>query len=174
MTLLSRTRLRPTSLSGRSRPDDPALAWEIPVLGDNDPGQEAYMLLGAAWRSSTARLVRTGDGFDAVRVPQSYAAAALEVLRRCGARRGAVPSDSGLWTFFVPPDSGSLPWPTWVTYLSGPTVRIPPRPARSDGLNLRWITRGEPTGQLLTAPFVLCPIFTTLVLPSPDPTLDRA
>lgn len=115
----------------------------------------------------------TEGDFDAVRVVQLYAAAALEILRRSGARLGAVPADNGFWTFFVPPDSHSLPWPSWVTYLSGPTVRIPPRAARRNGLRLRWITRGEPVGQLLTAAFVLCPILTALASPISDPARDR-
>lgn len=173
MTPLSRTLVRPTVSVGPLRPDVPAPAWTIPTVTGDDPGREAYLLLGSAWRSSTARLVRTGDGFDAVRVVQPYAAPALEHLRRCGARLGAVPADNGFWTFFVPPDSATLPWPSWVTYLSGPTVRIPPRAARSDGLSLRWITRGKPVGQLLTAPFVLCPILTALASPIPDPARDR-
>jgi hypothetical protein len=113
--------------------------------------------------------VPTGGDFDAVRVPQPYAAPALEQLRR----RGAVLAERDLWTFFVPPDSHSLPWPSWITYLSGPTVRIPPRASRGDGLRLRWVTRGEPVGQLLTAPFVLCPILTALASPIPDPARDR-
>jgi hypothetical protein len=136
---------------------------------EGDLGGEAQTLLGAAWRSTTASLVLTGDGFDAVRVLQPYAAPALEILRRSGARRGAVLCDSGYWTFFVPPLSDSLPWPSWITYLSGPVVRIPPRAARGNRLSLQWITRGEPTGQLLTGPFVLCPVLTALAHPTPDP-----
>ncbi|MER5210950.1 hypothetical protein ABT063_10305 [Streptomyces sp. NPDC002838] len=172
MTPLSQTLVRPTVSVGLPRADVPGPVWGIPLVFD-DPGREAYRLLGSAWRSPIARLMRTGGDFDAVRVPQPYAAPALEYLRRLGARRGAVPAERDVWTFFVPPLSDDLPWPPWVTYLSGPTVWIPPRAARGDGLSLRWITRGEPVGQLLTAPFVLCPILTALAAPIPGPARAR-
>ncbi|MFD0437299.1 hypothetical protein [Streptomyces chartreusis] len=169
---MSQTLVRPTAPVRPPRADAPAPVWGIPLVVD-DPGREAYELLGSAWRSSIARLMRTGGGFDVVRVPQPYAAPALEHLRRRGARRGAVPAEGDVWTFFVPPLSGDLPWPPWVTYLSGPSVWIPPRAARGDGLSLRWITRGEPVGQLLTAPFVLCAVLTALAASIPGPACAR-
>jgi len=172
VTPLSQTLVRPTTSVDPPRADAPAPVWNIPLV-DDDPGREAYRLLGSAWRSSIARLIQTGGDFDAVRVPQPYAAPAFEHLRRRGARRGAVPAEQAVWTFFVPPLSGDLPWPRLATYLSGPTVWIPPRAARSDELSLRWITRGEPVGQLLTAPFLLCAVLTALAASIPGPARAR-
>jgi hypothetical protein len=163
--LLPRTLVRPNASVGPLRADVPAPAWTIPTLPGDDPGREACRLLGSAWRSPTPRLVPTGGDFDAVRVPQPYAAPALEQLRR----RGAVLAERDLWTFFVPPRSHRLPWPPWATYVSGLTVRIPPRASRSDGLRLWWVTRGEPVGRLLTEPFVLCPILAALAPSGPGP-----
>jgi hypothetical protein len=172
VTPLSQTLVRPTTAADPPHADVPVPGWNIPLVVD-DPGGEAYRLLGSAWRSSIPRPMHTGGDFDAVRVPQPYAAPALEHLRRRGARRGAVPAEGAVWTFFVPPLSGDLRWPPWATYLSGPTVWIPPRAARSDELSLRWITRGEPVGQLLTTPFVLCAVLTALAASIPGPARAR-
>lgn len=139
--------------------------WKIPTLAENDPGHEAYALLGPAWRSSTACPVETGHCFDVLRTPQPTAGPALDQFWACG----AVTADGDCWNFFVPPRSGGLPWPPWVTYLSGPVVQIPPRAARDDSLSLRWITRGYPTGRLLTTPSALFHILTALAPPSPEP-----
>ncbi|MGW1002152.1 hypothetical protein ACWDBD_20010 [Streptomyces sp. NPDC001118] len=148
MTALFRTLVRPPAASS------PEPAWEIPTLPGGEPGREAYALLGPAWRSSSARLVDTGHGFDVVRAPQLYASAALDQLRELGARRGAVAAEGDCWTFFVPPGSYLRPWPSYAAYLSGPAVWVPPRSARSNDLHMRWITR-EPTGHLLTDPLSL-------------------
>nr|WP_024126521.1 hypothetical protein [Streptomyces sp. FR1]AHE39140.1 Hypothetical protein pFRL3_363c [Streptomyces sp. FR1] len=161
------TAARPPAPAGARPNASSQQAWKIPTLVDEDPGREAYTLLGSAWHSSTARLVQTGHDFDVVRVPQPHAASALEALRSGGARRGAVSAEGGCWHFFVPMRSGSLAWPPWVTYLSGPSVQIPPRAARDNRLSLRWITRGEPLGLLLTESSVLCPILTALSPPDP-------
>jgi hypothetical protein len=110
--------------------------------------------------------VRTGAGFDVVQAPQPNAAAALEHLRRLGARIGAVYADGNTWRFFVPPGSETLKWPPPAECLSGPSVRVPPRAARSASLDLRWITRGEPAGQLLTHPTFLWAALTALTLPA--------
>ncbi|EGX59201.1 MULTISPECIES: hypothetical protein [Streptomyces] len=141
--------------------------YTIPTLAANDPGREAYLLLGSAWRSSKACLVQTGQRFDVVRAPQQICAPVLAHLRSHRVQHGAVFAESGCWDFFVPLGSGRLLWPHWVTYLGGPTVQIPPRAARDDTLNLRWITRGAPTGQLLTDPEVLRPTLTGLAPTDP-------
>ncbi|MET7490296.1 hypothetical protein [Streptomyces sp. NPDC005538] len=149
------------------RPSDPAgpllpvpLAWVIPTLGDEDPGREAYVLLGLVWRSPIACAVATGYGFDAVQVQQSSAVSALERLHALSTSHGAVSAEEDRWTFFVPPGSGRFPWPSSVTYISGPSVRLPPRAARDAAFSLRWITRGQPTGKLLTLPDELIPALT--------------
>ncbi|MGW1787049.1 hypothetical protein ACWCQQ_49585 [Streptomyces sp. NPDC002143] len=142
------------------------LLYTAPIP-EYDPGREAYLLLGLAWRSRTARLVETGHCFDVVRTPQQIAAPVLDHLRSHGKRLGVVSADDGCWNFFVPLLSSRLQWPHWVNYLSGPTVQIPPRAARDEGLRLQWITRGEPTGRLLTDPDVLCPTLTALAPPDP-------
>ena len=141
--------------------------YTIPTLAEDDPGREAHLLLGSAWRSSKACPVQTGHRFDVVRAPQQTCAQVLVHLRSDGGRHGAVFAEGDCWGFFVPPGSGRLLWPHWITYLSGPTVQIPPRAACPDGLSLRWITRGAPTGQLLTDPDVLCPGLTALAPPDP-------
>ncbi|MEV7887489.1 hypothetical protein ACWD3I_25895 [Streptomyces sp. NPDC002817] len=158
--------LRRTTAPSRdaTAPAKPPYTAPIP---EYDPGREAYLLLGPAWRSSTARLVETGHYFDVVRTPQQIAAPVLDHLRAHGERLGAVSAEDGCWSFFVPLCSGRLPWPYWVSYLSGPRAQIPPRAARGKGLRLQWITRGEPTGRFLTDPDVLCP--TLIALAPPDP-----
>ncbi|MDQ0765579.1 hypothetical protein [Streptomyces canus] len=153
MTPLFRTLVRPSASAS------PAQAWEIPTLPGGEPGREAYALLGSAWRSSAARLVDTGRGFDVVRAPRPYASAALDQLREHGARRGAVAAEGDCWTFFVPPGSNDRPWPSYADYVSGPAVWVPPRSARSDDLHLRWITR-EPAGHLLADPHWLSALLT--------------
>lgn len=158
--------------SGSSgRPATPA--WVIPTLPGDDPDREAYLLLGSAWRSSTAQLVDTGGGFDAVRAPQPYASVALDQLCEFGVRRGAVAANGDWWMFFVPPGSNG-PWPSYVAYVSGPAVWVPPRSARTNDRQLRWITR-KPAGRLLTDPVSLCAALSTptdagppLVGPAPD------
>lgn len=134
----------------------------------DDPCREAYTLLGSAWRSSAARLVDTGRGFDVVQASQPYASAALEELRELGARRGAVAAEGDVWAFFVPPGSIGRPWPSHAAHVSGPAVWVPPRGARSNDLHLRWITR-EPTGRLLTDPKALCAALGTPTAAGPQP-----
>ncbi|KOU80357.1 hypothetical protein ADK61_09270 [Streptomyces sp. XY66] len=141
--------------------------WTIPTADEDDPGREAYALLGSAWRSSTIRLIETGRCFDVILTPQQIASLALDQLRSHGEWRGAVSAEGSCWNFYVPLRSGALPWPPWATYLSGPMVQIPPRAARDERLSLRWISRGDPTGRLLTAPAALCPILTALTPPDP-------
>lgn len=143
-------------------------AWVIPTLADDDPGREAYALLGTAWRSSTTRAVATGGSFDAVETEQRYAGQALERLRALGASRGAVSAEGDRWTFFIPLGSGRFAWPPSVTYISGPAVRLPPRSARGAGFSLRWISRGEPTGKFLTPPDELVTVLTEIT-PVPSP-----
>ncbi|MER5572347.1 hypothetical protein [Streptomyces massasporeus] len=170
MTPLLRTLLRPRVSSSQLS----AQPWKIPTL-PGDPGREAYMLLGSAWRSSVAQLVDTGRGFGVVRAPQSYASLALHKLRELGAQRGAVAAEGDCWTFFVPPGSND-PWPSYATYVSGPAVWVPPRGARSSDLHLRWITR-EPAGRLLTDSEALCAALNSpaAVGPPPvDPSPDHA
>lgn len=127
------------------------------------------MLLGPAWRSSTPRQVHTGHGFDVVRTSQPYAAPALDQLRRFGARHGAVSAEGDCWSFYVPPGSHAARWPTCATYVSGPSVWVPPRGARNSDLHLRWITR-EPTGRLLTDPAALCAALATPTAAGPPPS----
>ncbi|WP_019061534.1 hypothetical protein [Streptomyces prunicolor] len=129
---------------------------------EGDRSSEGYALLGRAWQSTVPAQVRTGECFAAVLTQQAYGAAALARLRRVSERRrGAVIADGGTYTFFVPLNSDSLPWPPCATYLHGPEVRVPPRGARADHLSLRWASR-EPIGHLITAPMVLSPLLRAL------------
>lgn len=63
----------------RTTPPSPSLTvsaeppYTVPILTEDAPGREANLLLGSAWRSSTARLVETGHCFDVVRTPQQVA-----------------------------------------------------------------------------------------------------
>ncbi|MFF5304792.1 hypothetical protein ACFY5F_36090 [Streptomyces sp. NPDC013161] len=129
--------------------DVPAFQWAIPTLAADEPNRQAYQLLGPAWRSSTPTVISTGSDFDVVQVPQQYATVALDRLRSISTRGGAVYADGDDWRFFVPPGARRLPWPAPAVYLSGPALLTPPRGARGRGPGLRWITRGEPSGQLL-------------------------
>ncbi|MET9103738.1 hypothetical protein [Streptomyces antibioticus] len=167
MITIRRTKSRrPAPAGAHPKASDPR-PWTIPTAAEEDPGREAYALLGSAWRSSTIRLIETGRSFDVIRTPQQIASLALDQLRSHGERPGAVSAEGSRWNFYVPLRSGGLPWPPWATYVSGPMVPIPPRAARDERLSLRWITRGDPTGRLLTAPAALCPILTALAPPDP-------
>lgn len=148
--------------------DVPAPRWTIPTLAADETNPQAYQLLGPAWRSSTPTVISTGTHFDVVQVPQQYATAALDRLRSRGTRGGAVYADGDDWRFFVPPGAGRLPWPVPVLCVSGPALLAPPRGARGRGPGLRWISRGEPSGQLLwTQPTVLSATFAALMPPAP-------
>lgn len=131
----------------------------MPAL--DDPEQEAFGLLGQAWRSSTATALPTGRAFDVVQAPAHHAAPVLLQLKRLGLPQGAVFADGNVWHFFVPLGSGYVPprlggpgWPPPANYLSGEWITIPPRRARTADLPLRWVTR-SPAGRLLTAPIWL-------------------
>jgi len=142
----------------------PAEAWKTPTLSEDDLHREGYALLGLAWRSNIATPIRTGHRFAALSVPQKHGAPALDHLRRLGAPCGAVTAAGDAWTFFVPADSGCIPWPSSATYLCGPEVWVPPRGARSGEPGLRWITRAF--GQLLTAPLWLWSALVALAEPA--------
>ncbi|MGW1626996.1 hypothetical protein [Streptomyces sp. NPDC002172] len=160
---------RPGSARAYS-PDAPAPRWTIPTLADGETNRQAYVLLGPAWRSSTPSVISTGTDFDVVQAPQQYAAAALDRLRTLGTRVGAVYAEGDNWRFFVPPGSGTLPWAAPALCLSGPALLTPPRAARGPSPDLRWITRGEPCGQLLwTQPTVLWATLAALTPPAPAP-----
>ncbi|MFD7130638.1 hypothetical protein [Streptomyces sp. NPDC059894] len=137
----------------------------LPAPPADDDGPEARRLLGPAWDSSWPRLVST-SGFDVVRAPEQYAAPAVEHLRRLRAPHGSVAAEGADLQFFVPPDSGSLPWPDIVTYITRSAVWVPHRSAHRLGLTLRWAVRDDETGRLLTAPLVLWATLTALAPPA--------
>ncbi|MEW2302129.1 hypothetical protein AB0958_19485 [Streptomyces sp. NPDC006655] len=144
--------------------------WTVPTLDDGETHRQAYQLLGPAWRSSAPSVISTGTGFDVVQAPQDYAAAALDRMRTLGTPVGAVYAEGDNWRFFVPPGSGTLPWSAPALCLSGPALLAPARAARGPGPDLRWITRGEPCGQLLwTPPTVLWAALAALAPPAPAP-----
>ncbi len=156
-------------------PDLLTPGWTIPTLADGETNRQAYLLLGPAWHSSTPSIISTGTAFDVVQAPQQYAATALDRLRTLGTPVGAVYAEGDDWRFFVPPDAGTLPWPAPALCLSGPALLTPPRAARGPGPGLRWITRGEPCGQLLwTQPTVLWAALAALTPSAPVPARTAA
>lgn len=137
-------------------------AWQVPVCTDGDAGREDYEALGRAWCSAATSRVRTGRGFAVVATTQWYGAVVLSRLDQSGAQRGAVWASDRTWHFVVRPDSVSLRWPAYATFVSGPPVDVPPRNARDTSVGLRWISQ-EPTGQLFTPAPDLCAALTDLI-----------
>lgn len=140
---------------------EPATSWIQAMVSRDGPEFEAFRLLGDAWRSPVAATVHAGQFFDLVDVPEGLASPAWHHLRLLEAQCGAVFATDGRWNFFVPTQSGDLPWPGGVCYLTDRPVCIPPRSARDHAHGLWWISR--PSSGLFTHPIALAAALNAIV-----------
>lgn len=150
---------KPTGLGSSAAA--PATSWIQAMVSRDGAEFEAFRLLGDAWRSPAAATLHAGQFFDLVDVPEDLASPAWHHLRLLEVQCGAVFATDGRWNFFIPTQSGDLPWPGDACYLTDRPVCIPPRSARDHAHGLWWISR--PSSGLFTHPIALSAALNAIV-----------